>query len=444
MDTANKIATAMGYYPGGPNATVLGFSILGKVQSGIAEGVNQALQGYQPKPGEVQGPYGFQPDAPAAEAATPGKQGALPSGQQFADLSQSLGRVAPSGMTGRPGEIGSQQPMFSIPGLDRLSPITAPPAPPTPQPETPSSLLDFLSNFNPISTAEAKGRGRDTTLDQALALAREGGSLGGQPGTSVIGNKVFTFYAPGASGAKGMEGPMIGSKSNPLTTLDDVRNGAGFVSLAGHPAQFGQQIFIGNITYRSPVDGQQHTLNNVFGRVDDTGGKFGGRANPDQNHFDIAVGDFSRGWNDTTAGSFVASNFATAVPGRGIGSDFAADDQGTAVGAQPPAEAAPMRGLAKGGHVAKDEPVVVGEEGPEYFVPDRAGHGGPPHAADGQDGENIDRWPKVPAPEYPGRYGGVEREMMRQTREAQNPVPSLMDLIDSGRLAAQRPTGAQC
>ena len=35
-------------------------------------------------------------------------------------------------MTGRPGEIGSQQPMFSIPGLDRLSPITAPPAPPAP------------------------------------------------------------------------------------------------------------------------------------------------------------------------------------------------------------------------------------------------------------------------------------------------------------------------
>ena len=31
------------------------------------------------------------------------------------------------------------------------------------------------------------------------------------------------------------------------------------------------------------------------------------------------------------------------------------------------------RALAKGGHVAKDEPVVVGEEGPETFVPDRPG-----------------------------------------------------------------------
>ena len=119
------------------NSTVMGISIWGKVQSTIAEGVATALQGYNPGatgptpeggrygPGPVQGPFGFQPDAP-------GKQGALPFGQQYADLSQSLGRAAPSGMTGRPGEIGSQQPMFSIPGLDRLSPIIAPPAPPAP------------------------------------------------------------------------------------------------------------------------------------------------------------------------------------------------------------------------------------------------------------------------------------------------------------------------
>ena len=59
------------------------------------------------------------------------------------------------------------------------------------------------------------------------------------------------------------------------------------------PVKFGQQVFIGNITYTSPVDGKQYTLNNVIGRVDDTGGKFVGKDNPDQNHFDIAVGDFS-------------------------------------------------------------------------------------------------------------------------------------------------------
>jgi len=192
-----------------------------------------ALQGYAPaKPGEAQGPQGFQPDAPVA----PGKQSAAPFGQQFAGLSQSLGSVAPSGMTGRRGEIGSQQPMFSIPGLDRLSPIIAPLAPPA----------------LPINPREQ------------------------------------------------------------------------------------------------------------------------------------------------------ASLFDT-------------------------------RFLAKGGHVAKDEPVVVGEEGPETFVPDQPGTVFPHQPQPGK-GTNVDRWPKIPAPEYPGRYGGVEREMNRQTRAAQNPLLSLIDLIDSERL----------
>ena len=52
----------------------------------------------------------------------------------------------------------------------------------------------------------------------------------------------------------------------------------------------------------------------------------------------------------------------------------------------------------------------------------------------GDSADNIDRWPKMPAVDYPGRYGGVEREMLRQTRAAQNPIPGLMDMIDSGRL----------
>jgi len=94
------------------------------------------------------------------------------------------------------------------------------------------------------------------------------------------------------------------------------------------------------------------------------------------------------------------------------------------------------RFLAKGGHVDKDEPVVVGEEGPEYFVPDQPGTVFPHMPQPGKTGksENIDRWPKVPAPNFPGRYGGVEREMLRQTRAAQDPVPALIDLVNSGRL----------
>jgi hypothetical protein len=92
-----------------------------------------------------------------------------------------------------------------------------------------------------------------------------------------------------------------------------------------------------------------------------------------------------------------------------------------------------LRGLAKGGHVAKDEPVVVGEEGPEFFVPDQSGTV-VPHMPQPGKGGKIDRWPKIPAPEYPGRFGGVEREILRQTRDAQDPSPGLMDMIDSGRM----------
>jgi hypothetical protein len=107
----------------------------------------------------------------------------------------------------------------------------------------------------------------------------------------------------------------------------------------------------------------------------------------------------------------------------------------SAVGAMPPAMPAPnpMRGLAKGGRVDDDEPVVVGEQGPEVFVPDQAGTVFPHMPQPGGKG-NVDRWPKVPAVGYPGRYGGVEREIRRQTRDAQDPSPGLMDMIDSGRV----------
>ena len=91
------------------------------------------------------------------------------------------------------------------------------------------------------------------------------------------------------------------------------------------------------------------------------------------------------------------------------------------------------RFLAKGGHVAKDEKVVVGEEGPEFFIPDEPGTV-VPHMPQTGGGGDFGRWPKLPTPDYPGRYAGVGREMKRQMREAQNPVPTLMDMIDSGRL----------
>jgi hypothetical protein len=91
------------------------------------------------------------------------------------------------------------------------------------------------------------------------------------------------------------------------------------------------------------------------------------------------------------------------------------------------------RALAKGGHVAKDETVVVGEQGPEYFVPDEPGTVVPWIAGPGQ-GHTYGRWPKVPASDSPGRYSGLGREINVRTREAQNPQPTLMDMVDSGQL----------
>jgi hypothetical protein len=385
LNTAIKTATAMGY---GPNYTVFGINMWSKVQSKIAEAIDQAMQGYQPAAHPAQGP--------PAPVYAPGRQGAL------------------------------DQP-FRVADTDRAD---------TEQASLPSSLLSMLSQLNPISTAEARGvRGPSRDEIAAIELAREGGSMGGQPGRSVVGSKIFTFYAPGASGAKGTEGPMIGSRANALTTLDDIRSGrADVVSLAGHPSQFGQTMFIGNITYTSPIDGKTYTLNNVMGRVDDTGGEFRGNANPDLNQFDIAVGNFGKGWNDTSAGKFVATNYVTANPGRGIGSDVATspDVSSPAVAATPQAE--PVEARAEGGPVKKGKPYLVGEEGPEVIVPDEPGTVLAHMPQPGRGDPRIGRWPKVTAPDYPGRYRGLEGGIKQAIRNAQDPAPTLMDMVDSGQL----------
>ena len=366
-----------------PDATIMGVSIAARLQ----EMANTAMQGYRPAArGEPQGPPS--PGPPSQQRS------ALP-GQQFAELQPQMRPTEPGLLTPQ-----RQFPQdFGRPGLL-------------------DTLGRFAGLFNPISTAEARMSRSDNA---ALALARTGTSTGGQPGHSVIGHNIFTFYAPGASGPKGIEGPMIGSQNNPLTTLDDVRSGASkTVSLAGHPSQFGKEVFIGNINYRSPIDGKTYTLENVVGRVDDTGGKFMGKDNPDLNKFDIAVGDFSSGWNDTTADAFTRGNTAEYVP---------AEAPASAVAAQPPVTV-PMRGLAKGGHVEKGEQVMVGEEGPETFVPDEPGTV-VPYMPRPTGKEIFGKWPRVPSKDFPGQYIGFGGAISNETRRAQDPVGSLMDLVDT-------------
>lgn len=106
-----------------------------------------------------------------------------------------------------------------------------------------------------------------------------------------------------------MEGPWATSRPNPITgrydqpfTLDDYRLGnAPFVTVASDPSRYGQSVNLGSRTYRSPIDKQTYTLDNVPGYIHDTGSAFRGR--PDK--LDIAVGDF-RGWNPSEAENFVA------------------------------------------------------------------------------------------------------------------------------------------
>ena len=64
--------------------------------------------------------------------AVPGKQGALPFGQQFAGLSQSRG-PAPGEDYGREGDVGAASPYFNAltPTVPQLSPSIAPPPPPS-------------------------------------------------------------------------------------------------------------------------------------------------------------------------------------------------------------------------------------------------------------------------------------------------------------------------
>src|SRR5262245_10341261 len=128
---------------------------------------------------------------------------------------------------------------------------------------------------------------------------------------------IYSYYAPGAGGR--MEGPWATSRPNPITgrydqpfTLDDYRlNNAPFVTVASDPSRYGERVNLGTRTYRSPIDNQTYTLENVPGVIHDTGSAFRGR--PDK--LDIAVGDF-RGWEPKAAENFVAGGNSASGGGK--------------------------------------------------------------------------------------------------------------------------------
>ena len=316
-----------------------------------------------------------------------------------------------------------------------------------------ASLLDILQNFNPISTAEARSgrsqagnlqapRADPGTIQSRLSSQRSNviddlqtnqglrntldlivtGEVGSQGKAAVLGFLETAMNKVAAEASREGRAP---TGRDLLQYLND-RN---YFSDTWGKIESGK-IQGGALTddLLDAVAGGSNTTKGSTGNssAKSEGSRFGG------NPTNVTIGREHYGVENY--GHHAAWYNAMGAPeaGRGIGSDFAAQPGMPAI-AITPAPTMPMRGLAKGGHVDKDEPVVVGEEGPEYFMPDRPGTVFP-HMPQPGKGKNVDRWPKVPAPEYPGRYGGVEREYERQTREAQNPVPSLMDLVNSGRL----------
>lgn len=91
----------------------------------------------------------------------------------------------------------------------------------------------------------------------------------------------------------------------------------------------------------------------------------------------------------------------------------------------------PIRAMKDGGRPMANEAVLVGEDGPELFVPDVPGAIVPYVPPIGKGSKS---WPKAPTPDYPGMYAGYGREIQRQNRERQNLAPLLMQMIDTGAL----------
>lgn len=98
-------------------------------------------------------------------------------------------------------------------------------------------------------------------------------------------NKIITFYVPhsGANCATSLQGciatskPGLDGKAEPIS-VDAVRLGkAKYATCASDPSNYGNYYNIGTITYRSALDMQKYTVQNVVCYVHDTGGAFRGR-----------------------------------------------------------------------------------------------------------------------------------------------------------------------
>jgi hypothetical protein len=480
-------AIANGYGPGGPNSTVMGISIWGKVQSTIAEGVNAALQGYNPNatgptpqggrygPGPVQGPFGFQPDAPAA----PGKRSEVPFGTfMLAGLSQAPGREPVAGEPataypedyGRPGDVGAREPIFqgTAPTIEQLSPITAPPAR-GPMPQGPEmqpmggglqannaagwqqALLDLLSQLSPISTAEARGargsRGAEVrdepTHDASVVAGRLTDARANLVADLRTNQGLLNLFDLIATMEVGSQG-----KAAVLAFVEMQMNRAAAEARAEGRQATGKDL--------ARLLNDRTNYAESWGKIDAGKGKTGALtgdvfadaaegSNTSKGSTGNASARVGFGGNPANAKigneRFGTENYAShnawyqSLYGPPIRAEIIGGPEASPASvftAMPQAE--PVEARAEGGPVDKGRPYVVGEEGPEYFVPDEPGTILPHMPQPGRGDPNIGRWPKVTAPDYPGRYRGLEGGIKQATRNAQDPAPGLMEMIDSERM----------
>jgi hypothetical protein len=117
----------------------------------------------------------------------------------------------------------------------------------------------------------------------------------GEQGARLLGNQQtfeVTGYFPCSSSGCKMEGGLESARPGPdgqsmVRTLDDYRLGKSeYVTGASDASRYGEKYIVPEVTYRSPLDGKEYTLESVPVAIHDTGGAFAGR--PDK--LDIAVG----------------------------------------------------------------------------------------------------------------------------------------------------------
>lgn len=173
----------------------------------------------------------------------------------------------------------------------------------------------------------------------SVAHAQSCASPPGYPGTTYnTTGKIITYYVPHAAPGCGssMEGciatscpyaePVSGGYAKTPVCLDAVRlKKAKYVTLSSAASNYGKYFNLGTITYRSALDNQVYTVENVIGYVHDTGCAFNGTcsaamrarygfsSSPRPDKIDVCT-TICPTCNDKTAGDYALGKNVSRIP----------------------------------------------------------------------------------------------------------------------------------